>query len=174
MILTNLPAETTLYRAHSPRWAYQPLSGQGAAMQGGRFNRPGIPALYLSFDELTALHEYRQSSPFLPPCTLCSYSALLQRLVDLRELSFDTVWDGLWHSWREDWRLLKFDRHIEPPSWILGDLVLSQGHTGIIFPSLTRERGLNVVVYNDQLKDGNTIVVNDPEHRLPHNADSWV
>ncbi|TIO05675.1 MAG: RES domain-containing protein, partial [Mesorhizobium sp.] len=31
----------------TPKWAFLPTSGAGAAMDGGRFNRPGIEALYL-------------------------------------------------------------------------------------------------------------------------------
>jgi RES domain-containing protein len=43
MILASLPL-TTLFRVLTPRWAFQPLSGAGAAKQGGRFNRPGQQA----------------------------------------------------------------------------------------------------------------------------------
>ena len=35
-----------VYRAHNPRWAFAPDSGQGAASAGGRFNPVGMPALY--------------------------------------------------------------------------------------------------------------------------------
>jgi RES domain-containing protein len=104
MILTHLPAGTVLYRAHSPRWASRPASGAGAAAKGGRFNREGIEALYLSLEELTALREYQQTSPFLPPCTVCSYTVALRNLVDLRQLHRGPLWDDLWHDWREDWR----------------------------------------------------------------------
>ncbi|MFV0302812.1 MAG: RES family NAD+ phosphorylase [Paracoccus sp. (in: a-proteobacteria)] len=36
------------FRAHNPRWSFEPLSGEGARRHGGRFNPPGVPALYLS------------------------------------------------------------------------------------------------------------------------------
>ena len=58
MILTDLPKGTTLYRAHTPRWADRPMSGAGAALKGGRFNREGVEALYLSLEELTALRSW--------------------------------------------------------------------------------------------------------------------
>ena len=45
--------------------------------------------------------------------------------------------------------------HIEPPTWVLADMVLAAGHTGILFPSLANDRGLNIVVYVDRLKNGN-------------------
>ena len=50
MILHDLPPGTTLFRAHTPQWASRPTSGAGAAAKGGRFNREGIEALYLSLE----------------------------------------------------------------------------------------------------------------------------
>ena len=38
----------TCYRAHDPRWAFSPLSGDGARTHGGRFSPKGVPALYLA------------------------------------------------------------------------------------------------------------------------------
>jgi RES domain-containing protein len=55
MILTHLPAGTVLYRALTPRWASRPASGAGAAAKGGRFNREGVEALYLSLEELAEI-----------------------------------------------------------------------------------------------------------------------
>ena len=141
MILFNLPPGTTLFRAHTPQWASRPTSGAGAATRGGRFNREGVEAWYLSLDEVTALREYQQTSPFLPPCTICSYTAALRDLVDLRQLHHGAAWDELWHDWREDLRHLKFERHIEPPTWVLADMVLAHGYTGILFPSQAHEGG---------------------------------
>lgn len=173
MILFSLPLGTTLFRALTPQWASRPTSGAGAAIRGGRFNREGVEALYLSLDEVTALREYQQTSPFLPPCTICSYTAALRDLVDLRQLHHGAPWDELWHDWREDWRHLWFELHIEPPTWVLADLVLAHGYAGILFPSQVHEGGTNVVVYSDRLKDGNSVTVNDADGRLPHDQSSW-
>lgn len=172
MILTDLPKGTTLYRAHTPRWADRPMSGAGAALKGGRFNREGIEALYLSLEELTALREYQQTSPFLPPCTICSYAAELRDLVDLRKLNQGN-WDELWHDWREDWRYWKFEQHVEPPTWVLSDLVRDLGYTGIVFPSQVHAGGTNVMVFSDRLGDRNAIEVNDPSEQLPKDQSSW-
>lgn len=173
MILCDLPAGTTLFRAHTPQWASRPRSGAGAAVRGGRFNREGVAALYLSLEELTALREYQQTSPFLPPCTMCSYSVSLHGLVDLRQLTTGELWDELWQDWREDWRHLKFDLHIEPPTWVLADMVMANGYSGIVFPSQGNAGGTNVVVYIDRLADGDSVVVNDPDNRLPKDQASW-
>lgn len=147
MILHDLPPRTVLFRALTPRWASRPTSGAGAATRGGRFNREGIEALYMSLDDVTALREYQQTSPFLPPCTMCSYTVSLRGLVDLRQLHRGQPWDELWHDWGEDWRHLKFDLHIEPPTWVLGDMVLAHGYTGILFPSQAHEGGQRRCVY---------------------------
>ena len=48
------------YRAIDPKWSFGPLSGEGAALRGARFNPPGVPALYLSLDPVTALNEVAQ------------------------------------------------------------------------------------------------------------------
>lgn len=70
-------------------------------------------------------------------------------------------------------RLLKFELHIEPPTWVLSDLVLAQSHTGILFPSLVHDGGTNVVVYVNRLRNGNSVEVNDPDYRLPRDQSSW-
>jgi len=55
MIFTELQA--IAYRVHDPKWAFLPTSGAGAGVHGGRANRPGLNALYLSLDIETALKE---------------------------------------------------------------------------------------------------------------------
>jgi len=52
-------------------------------------------------------------------------------------------------------------------------MVLAHGHTGILFPSQVNGGGTNVVVYVDQLRNGNSVEVNDPDGRLPRDQSSW-
>ena len=52
--------EGVAYRVHNPKWAYEPTSGAGAGTHGGRLNRPGIDALYLSTSTEAAISEYKQ------------------------------------------------------------------------------------------------------------------
>lgn len=54
MILRDLGEEEALYRFIVPRWSHAPTSGAGAAVKGGRFNRPRLEALYLSQTAETA------------------------------------------------------------------------------------------------------------------------
>lgn len=169
MKTSRLAADATLYRAFMPRWAAEPLSGAGAALSGGRFNRHDVPALYLAFDLATAVAEYQQAAPFLPPFTLVTYRANLPPLVDVRLL--DDAWDGLWHDWQEDWRSLVV-AGIEPPGWVLGDLVRTAGLPGIIFPSLAHTQGMNVVLFTDALPMSDVLSVLD-DGRLPRDGSSW-
>src|SRR3546814_15407369 len=94
---------------------------------------------------------------------MTSYTPTLTGLVNLRQLHRGDPWDDLWHDWREDWRHLKFDLHIEPPSWVLGDMALEARLSGIVFPSLTHEGGANIVAYVGKLAKADRIDVNDPD-----------
>lgn len=71
------------YRYLTAKWAYLPLSGVGAASAGGRFNRPGVEALYLSAEPETALAEYKQGSSLPRPATLAAYELDLTHVLDL-------------------------------------------------------------------------------------------
>jgi RES domain-containing protein len=66
--------ERTCYRAHDPRWTFKPLSGDGAAIRGARFNPKGMPALYLGLSVMTAVKEANQGfAQKISPCVLCAY-----------------------------------------------------------------------------------------------------
>lgn len=71
------------YRVIAPAWAGAPLSGMGAARQGGRFNRPGQEVLYLALDDTTALAEYKQDNPWLRPGMICTFFVRGLRVADL-------------------------------------------------------------------------------------------
>jgi RES domain-containing protein len=73
-----------LDRALNPIYAREPLSGRGAELYGGRFNRKGTPALYTSVSVMTALREANQVGS-LQPTTLVSYDADIERVFDSRD-----------------------------------------------------------------------------------------
>ena len=169
MKLSRLDA--TAYRVHTPRWAHAPLSGAGAARGGGRANRPGVPALYLSLELETALAAYRQLSPLMPPGLMVSYILNLGPVVDLCD-GVGAGWDPLWQDFYCDWRALTFDKGVEPPSWVLGDIAMASGAKGILFPSVLVS-GVNLVLYTDLLDASDRLSVYDPDGGLPRNQRSW-
>lgn len=62
--------------------------GAGATVDGGRFNRPGVEALYLSRSVQTALEELRKGASIVSSATLVAYKITLADVADL-SLGFD-------------------------------------------------------------------------------------
>ncbi len=172
MILAEL-GPATAYRMHTPKWASAPTSGAGAAAHGGRANRPGTPALYLALDAETAIREYQQLSPLMPPGTLVSYTVRVAPIVDFNAGYDAARWSGLWEEFYCDWRELWLNQRVEPPSWVLADEALGVGAKGILFASKLAPGGMNLVLYNEMLAADDTLQVHDPVGALPKNQDSW-
>lgn len=172
MIFTDLDGSKSFYRAHAPRWASQPLSGAGAAMKGGRLNRPGVHALYLADSRETAIAEYTQLSPLMPPLTLVEYHVELTRVVDFRNGYDPGAWQALWQELNCNWRNDAFLQGAEPPSWVISDEVHEARAKGILFPS-TKSKGVNLVVYTDTLEQGDHVSAHDPNEALPRDQSSW-
>lgn len=90
MILADIGPDTPYYRAFTPRWAHAPESGVGAAIGGGRFNRPGVEARYLAETAAGALVEYQAEFPLLPPATLAAFLVTASNVVDFTG-GYDTL-----------------------------------------------------------------------------------
>lgn len=139
-----------LYRAHNPVWARQPLSGEGAARFGGRFNRIGRPALYTSLAPETALREANQVGT-LQPITLVAYQADVGPLLDGRDKAALRPF-GMTPAQLADpgWR----DRMLSGkpvPTQELAEAAIIQGYAGIVVPSYARgapEEALNLVLWD--------------------------
>ncbi len=159
-----LGAEEALpcYRVISPAYASQPLSGMGAARQGGRFNRPQQEALYLATDKITALAEYQQDNPWLPPGTICTFFIRNLRVADLSKGFDPERWPPLWADYAIDWRTEWFNRHHEPTTWYMADDVLAEGLDGILFPSQAMPTGTNLVIYQSSQRPSSQLQVYDP------------
>lgn len=97
--------EGKLYRALNPVWAAQPLSGEGAARHGGRFNPRGLGALYCSLDPLTILREANQVGD-LQPTLLVAVDAGIENVFDARldfglaalGMTFEDLVDAGWRD----------------------------------------------------------------------------
>ncbi|MDR1854888.1 MAG: RES family NAD+ phosphorylase [Azoarcus sp.] len=168
MILATLGSDgnNVFYRVISPAYAGTPLSGMGAARQGGRFNRPGQEALYLSTDEATALAEYKQDNPWLPPGTICTFFIDGVRVADLSAGYTSSRWQPLWADFAVDWRADWFGKSIEPPTWEMADDVLAAGLDGILYPSQANPGGTNLVIYRSSSRPESQLRVYDPHGSL--------
>ena len=169
MILTSLASKA--FRIHDPKWSFAPVSGAGAARYGGRVNRKGVNALYLSLELETALAEYRRVDALMPPALMVSYDVKVDSVVDFRG-GYTSAWDSIWQYFNCDWRSMLFNDKIEPPSWLIGDVVLTAGAKGILFDSVVSD-GSNLVLYNDTLEATDFVRPYDPGHALPRDQSSW-
>lgn len=172
MILTQLE-NVIAYRMHVPKWVVVPTSGAGAAKHGGRVNRPGIEALYLSLDTNTAILEYKQVSTLLQPGMLTSYQLTAAPIVDFTQGYSASSWDPVWQDFYCDWRELWFNQRIEPPSWGIGDAVIANGAKGILFASHFVDSGKNLVLYPETFGTTDSISVYDPDKMLSKDWGSW-
>ena len=151
-----------LYRAHNPVWSRAPLSGEGAARFGGRFNRIGRPALYTSLAPETALREANHVGT-LQPTTLVAYQADIGPLLDGRDTAAlkpfgMTPGDLADPGWRD--RMLGGK---PVPTQDLVETAIAQGFAGIVVPSYARGApadALNLVLW---VWDGKLDLVDDDD-----------
>ena len=164
------------FRAHDPRWSFKPLSGDGAALYGGRYNRLGIPALYLALDAITAVREVTQGlARKFDPCVLCSYDVDCEPVADLRsaaERSHHRVKLG---EMRCAW-FLEAAAGRDPASWEIADRLLGDGFAGLLAPSFApgaTDGAHNLVLWNWGTALPTRVTVFDPSGKLPKDQLSW-
>jgi RES domain-containing protein len=134
---------------------------------------PGIEALYLSLEPETALAEYQQGATITPPGTLIAYRVDVGSVLDFSQGYDPAIWPEDWVAADCDWKhIARIERH-DPPSWRLGDALISSGTKGLLFPSYRRLGGTNLVLFNGNLEPADHVVAYDPEGKLPRNQSSW-
>ncbi|MDB5525609.1 MAG: hypothetical protein JWM58_3372 [Rhizobium sp.] len=163
------------YQAHDPKWAFAPLSGEGAAVHGGRFNPKGKPALYLATTLEGAVLEASHGLAFrFEPLTICTYDIDDMPLADLtdetllRETGISA--EDLSSAW-----FLDASENRRPTSWTIYDRLHARWN-GIYVPSFARKARAdmhNIVLWRWQEVQQGTISIFDPERRLPKNQRSW-
>ena len=174
MIFTSIGPDAPFHRAFTPRWAHAPESGAGAALGGGRFSRPGVEARYLAATTETALAEFQGESPLLPPATLVTFLVTAQNVVDFTGGYDPEHWTPIWAEAHSNWKGMAFLEGVEPPSWVIGDIVRDVGRPGILYRSARHAGGNCLVVFSDaQLASGFVARVHDPANALPRDDSSW-
>ena len=168
----------TVYRAHNPRWAFAPTSGEGAARYGGRFNPQGVPALYTSRRMETTWLEAQQGFAFkAQPLTICAYAVDCAEVEDLTDAATRAALSVSEADLACPWEDLAA-RGREPPSWTLSRRLIAAGTAAIVVPSFAPGAGAadrNVVFWRwSATADAPCrVAVIDDEGRLPRDDSSW-
>lgn len=144
-----------------PRYANEPLSGAGAQLVDGRFNRIGRSALYLSADPQTAYAEYIQNL-FDRPGLMCSYDVDLAPVVDLTDNATRSRLSVLADAIGGRWVGLA-----NPPGQQLAERLIVEGNIGALYPSAQRDGGVNLVVWGWNDASTNRIVLVDRMGEAP-------
>jgi RES domain-containing protein len=148
------------------REIHAPLDTAGARLFGGRFNPPGVPALYLASDPELALREstrstdWAQFTPFAPRRVVC-VRVRLAAVIDLSDpQTFEASGlngDDLTASWA--------DKSGPTASQLLGESALLQGVEGILYPSALDPIRANLMIFPDNLLGGSVLEIVDSEDR---------
>lgn len=168
--------EGICFRGHDPRWAFTPLSGEGAKVKGGRFNPRGQAALYLSLDLATVFLEASQGFlRKLAPLTIVSYSVECDDIHDLTDptvlsdLAIDP--SALSDAWAQ-----ALAENRRPRSWDVAERLINADAAGIIVPSFAPGAGAlnkNLVLWQWGSAHPHKVEAFDPSNSLPKNQLSW-
>lgn len=176
MILPFRRYDGLVYRAHHPAWAYDPESGEGARLHGGRFNRVGMACFYSALSVETAWLEAQQGFAFkTQPLTICTYRADVADILDLTDLEVREAAQVDLAQLGCAWELLAASRSAVP-TWDFADRLISGGCAGIIVPSFASRAtssDRNLVLWSWSREVPHCLQVIDDEQRLPRNQASW-
>lgn len=123
-----------LYRAVSALWQDDPLSGEGARLHGGRFNRSGVACLYTALTPETALREVSQGIGTLQPTLLVALAADFSVIADM---SSSQRVERAGYSWdafsAQDWRAEVLSSG-SSGSQQIADTLIAAGYQGMKVP----------------------------------------
>lgn len=152
-----------------------PLSGDGAAIRGARFNPKSVPALYLSTSIEGAIIEASQGFGHkIHPLTICSYEVDCEGIADLTDKAAQEAHSISLELMGSAWASALSDNK-RPGSWEVHEK-LSITHAGILVPSFAHRAGpsvTNLVLWQWDTALPHKVTVIDPTGRLPKNQRSW-
>ncbi len=151
------------------------ISGSGASYYGGRWNPPGVKAIYASLDPTTAVKEsYQEFIKYgfeghnIKPRVMAGVKLNLERLLNLtdarirRKLGF-----RLDELTAEDWHAFQSSTG-EPWTQAIGKGALRAGFEGLLAPSARDQNGTNAVIFPENLASKSTVVLLEKEELPPH------
>ena len=144
----------------------------GAARNGGRWNRPGVQALYMSVEMDTAFAEYHQD--IQRPGTVCRYDVDIGPVVDLRDVHSLRAIGATQAELICAWKMIHLVERKTPPNWRIADQLTATGVSGSLVPSVQRQGGTNLVLWRWNDDAGRKVAAYDPQGDLPRNQASWV
>src|SRR5262249_3893704 len=136
----------------------------------GRWNPPGVPAVYTSLNEETAVAEMRQRHrrggvPMSKsmPRVLVAIRVRLARVLDLTQKKVRRILGGSLARLCEEWQD-RLDGEDEAITQAIGRLAWERGLDGLLVPSVPgRPRGVNLIIYPDRAPAGWGEIYNQEE-----------
>lgn len=155
------------------------ISGEGAGYYGGRWNPPGIKAVYGSLDPVTATKEvfqqflkYGFKSADIKPRVMAGVRVKVHRLLDLTDAKIRRkIGFGLADLTEEDWAAIQSTGE---ESWTqaIGRGCRSAGFEGLLAPSAQHRAGINVILFPDKF-DSDSSVEAIARDELPPHPSGW-
>jgi len=170
--MPDADAGLTLWRAFVPRWAHLPLSGEGAARFGGRWNPAGAPTIHAARELSTAWAEYNQG--FVQhPALIAQLRLTGARLADLTDSGgMDALGLDL-AIHRCEWRAA-MERGEVPETHRVRTRLFAAGYDGVVYPSFMSPGGTCVALWRWNRRGAPQLRIVDPDARLPKSPASWL
>ena len=163
-----LRLSTTVYRSATPEYAKEGdlLTGEGSRLHGSRWNPSGVAAIYASLSPETAMEEslahyrfysipIRTAMPRMFVAIKVQLTSVLDLTVGVNRRRLQIAESRLLQSdWRSEMALGK-----EALPQLVGRAAKEAGFEAILVRSAADKKGINLIVFPDNLHKTNTLVV---------------